>query len=116
MHSALAKLNLETDTGMPIAPQILQLCSDYFVSRQLLSYGFSFACSKPSPAVVALDVLTSFLLAADILNEMIKSIRKVCLYPLLCLLSLVLPTKSIGLMSWTSEWQRLQPSKLHACM
>ena len=38
-------------------------------------------------AVVALDVLTSFLLAADILNEMIKSIRKVCLHPLLCLLS-----------------------------
>lgn len=39
-----------------------------------------------NPAVVALYVLTPLLPAADILNEMIKATRKVCLYPLLCLL------------------------------
>ena len=31
--------------------------------------------------MVALDVLTPLLPAADILNEMIKAIRKVCLLP-----------------------------------
>lgn len=88
MHSALAKLNLETDTGMPnsspditIMQRLLCEMTIAFVWLQLC------LLTARNLAVVALDVLTPLLPAADILNEMIKAIRKVCLYPLLCLLS-----------------------------